>query len=42
VLDALVHVRHLEGDVDDTVPVGSVMGKERAVGGDTTLDDEAA
>lgn len=41
-LDALVDVRDLEGDVDDTVPVLGMVLDERAVRGDGTLDDEAS
>jgi hypothetical protein len=38
--DARLDVGDLEGDVDDTVAVGGVVGDERTVGGDGALDDE--
>ena len=40
-LDAAVDVGHLEGDVDDPVTVGGVVGDERAVRADRTLEHEA-
>jgi hypothetical protein len=36
----LVHIRDLEADVHDAVAVLGVVGDERAVGADRTLDDE--
>src|SRR6202020_264671 len=40
VLDALVHVGHLEGDVDDAGPVTPVVVGDEAAGRDGALDDE--
>jgi hypothetical protein len=39
-LDAGLDVRDLEGDVDDAVTMGGVVGDERAVRGDGTLEHE--
>ena len=41
VLDALVDVGHLEGEVDHAVAVGAVVVEDRAVGGDAAGEDEA-
>ena len=41
-LDAPVHVGHLEGDVDDAVAVDAVVIQQGAVCGNSTLDHEAA
>ena len=41
VLDALVDVGHLDGEVDDAVAVPAVVLEDRAVGGDAAGEDEA-
>ena len=40
-LDALVDVGHLDGEVDDAVAVLAVVVEDRAVGGDAAGEDEA-